>query len=118
MNFMDIKNIARTTFLKHSLDIIFIDYIQLVDVAGRFESRTMELAKIAKEIKSLSRELDIPIVVMYQLSRATEQSRDIKPLLWHLKSSGSIEKHFDNIVIARPFLFYHLSTIKRRGFRL
>lgn len=103
----EVKNLSRSFFARHGLDVIFIDYIQLMDAKGNFSNRQEELAKISKELKSLSRELDVPLVILSQLSRATEQTRSRRPLLWHLKSSGSMEEHFDNVLFLYRKDYYY-----------
>lgn len=95
----DIKSISRQEYMKEKIDVIFIDYIQLISSKKKSENRTYELGYITKEIKNLARELNIPIVVLSQLSRSTEMSEDKRPNIWNIKSSGAIEEHFDNIIL-------------------
>lgn len=93
-----IKNLSRSQKLKkNNIGLIIIDYIQLIEIKGKFENRQYEMAKITREIKNLSSELQLPILVLSQVTRDVDQFA--KPKLSHLKSSGTIEEHFDNIIL-------------------
>jgi len=93
-----IKNLTRANKLKNpNIGLIIIDYIQLIEIKGRFENRQYEMAKITREIKNLASELHISVLVLSQVTRDVDQFS--KPKLSHLKSSGTIEEHFDNIIL-------------------
>jgi replicative DNA helicase len=77
------------------LDLIVVDYLQLMGGAGRFESRQQEVSKISRELKGLAKELQVPVVALSQLSRAPEARNPPKPLMSDLRESGSIEQDAD-----------------------
>ena len=79
--------------MQHDIDIVFIDYLQLVRAAG--ESRHLQVGKISRELKALARNLNIPVVALAQLSKGVENRTDKKPLLSDLKESGDIEQDAD-----------------------
>ncbi|NCA78444.1 MAG: replicative DNA helicase, partial [Alphaproteobacteria bacterium] len=83
------------------LDLVFIDYLQLMTFEGRAESRQQEITALSRYLKQLAREIDCPVIVLSQLSRAPEQRSDHTPVLSDLRESGSIEQDADIVV----FLF-------------
>jgi replicative DNA helicase len=82
----------------HDLDLVIIDYIQLMQGRGRFENRTLELASISRSLKGLAKELNVPVVVLSQLSRAPESRSDHRPQLSDLRESGALEQDADVVV--------------------
>lgn len=88
---------AKTRRLKseHGLDLVVVDYIQLMSGRGRFENRTLELASISRSLKGLAKELNVPIVVLSQLSRGPESRSDHRPQLSDLRESGALEQDAD-----------------------
>lgn len=101
MNLRMLQKICRQSVANLGVDIIIVDYMQLISVGkNTYEHvRHEEIAQITIQIKNLARELKLPIIVLSQLSRESEKSKDRKPMLWHLKSSGALEEHFDNIIL-------------------
>jgi len=83
---------------EHHLDLVIIDYIQLMQGRGRFENRTLELASISRSLKGLAKELSVPIVVLSQLSRAPESRSDHRPQLSDLRESGALEQDADVVM--------------------
>ena len=77
------------------LDLIVVDYLQLMGGSGRSESRQQEVSKISRELKGLAKELQVPVVALSQLSRAPEARNPPKPLMSDLRESGSIEQDAD-----------------------
>lgn len=77
------------------LDLIVVDYMQLMTGGGRIESRQQEVAQISRELKGLAKELNVPLIALSQLSRAAEQRSDHRPQLSDLRESGSIEQDAD-----------------------
>ena len=77
------------------LDLIVIDYMQLMSGSGRTESRQQEVSKISRELKGLAKELNVPVVALSQLSRAPEARNPPRPMLSDLRESGSIEQDAD-----------------------
>jgi replicative DNA helicase len=83
---------------EHGLHLVVVDYIQLMQGRGRFENRTLELASISRSMKGLAKELNVPIVVLSQLSRAPESRSDHRPQLSDLRESGALEQDADVVV--------------------
>jgi replicative DNA helicase len=83
---------------EHGLHMVVVDYIQLMQGRGRFENRTLELASISRSMKGLAKELNVPIVVLSQLSRAPESRSDHRPQLSDLRESGALEQDADVVV--------------------
>ena len=82
----------------HTLDMIIIDYIQLMQGRGRFESRQQELTSISRSVKILAKELNVPIIALSQLSRAPESRTDHRPQLSDLRESGALEQDADLVM--------------------
>ncbi|MEK7831562.1 MAG: replicative DNA helicase, partial [Acidobacteriota bacterium] len=80
------------------LDLLIIDYLQLMSGKGRTESRQQEVSQISRELKILAKELNVPVIALSQLSRATETRTDHKPQLSDLRESGSIEQDADVVM--------------------
>jgi replicative DNA helicase len=88
---------------EHGLDLVVIDYLQLMSGGGRFENRTQEISFISRQLKVLARELNVPVLAAAQLSRAVEQRADKRPILSDLRESGSIEQDADVVLfLYRP----------------
>ena len=87
---LEIRSRARKLKIEKGLGLIVIDYLQLIQGKGRTESRQQEIAEITRSLKSLARELEVPVLSLAQLSRAVEATADKKPMLSHLKESGEI----------------------------
>jgi len=105
---MEMKAKCRRLKLEGHLDIVFVDYIQLMRTGGRFENRNQEMSFISRSLKELAKELQIPVVGISQLSRAPEKMRkEPKPVLSDLRESGAIEQDADVVIfIYRPD-YYH-----------
>lgn len=96
---------ARRLKRDKGLSLLIVDYLQLVTPRGRFGSRTEEVASISRGMKALSKELQIPVLVLSQLTRAPERE-DRRPQLADLRESGAIEQDADVVMfIHRPFFF-------------
>jgi replicative DNA helicase len=80
------------------LDLLIIDYLQLMSGKGRTESRQQEVSQISRELKILAKELNVPVIALSQLSRATETRTDHRPQLSDLRESGSIEQDADVVM--------------------
>jgi replicative DNA helicase len=103
----EIRAKARRLHAEHGLDLIIIDYLQLMTVRGRVENRVQEISQISRQLKELARELHVPVVALSQLSRAVESRQDHRPQLADLRESGSIEQDADVVIfIFREKLYY------------
>jgi len=96
---MEMRAKARRLQAEHGLSLLVIDYIQLMTGRGRFENRTLELASISRSLKGLAKELNIPIVILSQLSRAPEARSDRRPQLSDLRESGALEQDADVVTL-------------------
>jgi len=98
----DLRTKARRLYAEHGLDLIIIDYMQLMTGSsgstGRNENRQQEISYISRSLKSLARELNVPVIALSQLSRAVEARTDKRPMLSDLRESGSIEQDADVVL--------------------
>ena len=92
---------------QHDIKAVFIDYMQLMSLGGRVESRQQEISTISRYLKSLARELDVPVVVLSQLNRAAEGREGHRPRMSDLRESGSIEQDADVIILLHREDYYH-----------
>ncbi|MBI2189703.1 MAG: replicative DNA helicase [Acidobacteria bacterium] len=84
---------------QRGLSLLVVDYIQLMTARGRYENRTLELASISRSLKGLAKELNVPILVLSQLSRAPESRADHRPQLSDLRESGALEQDADVVIM-------------------
>ncbi|HKF56280.1 MAG TPA: replicative DNA helicase [Blastocatellia bacterium] len=93
---LEMRAKARRLKAEHGLDLLIIDYMQLMSGRGRIESRQQEVSQISRDLKALAKELDLPVVALSQLSRAPEtRGGDHRPQLSDLRESGAIEQDAD-----------------------
>src|SRR5881397_1738164 len=95
---LEMRAKCRRLQAEHGLNLVVLDYIQLMNSRGRFENRTLELASISRSLKGLAKELNVPIVALSQLSRAPESRSDHRPQLSDLRESGALEQDADVVV--------------------
>jgi replicative DNA helicase len=95
---LEMRAKARRLKAEHGLHLLIIDYIQLMQGRGRFESRQTELASISRSLKGLAKELQVPVVALSQLSRAPETRSDHRPQLSDLRESGALEQDADVVM--------------------
>ncbi len=95
---LEMRAKCRRLMAEHDLHLVIIDYIQLMQGRGRFENRTLELASISRSLKGLAKELNVPIIVLSQLSRAPESRSDHRPQLSDLRESGALEQDADVVI--------------------
>src|SRR4051794_25384573 len=106
LTMMEIRAKARRLRQRHDLQLIVIDYLQLMTSGKRVESRQQEVSEFSRAVKLLAKELDLPVVVLSQLNRGPEQRTDKKPMLSDLRESGSIEQDSDVVLLVhRPDLY-------------
>jgi replicative DNA helicase len=116
MNVMEIRNIARKMKAIESLDLIVIDYLQLINGgrSGKAEfNRQQEISDISRSLKGIARELDVPIIALSQLSRAVESRTDKRPELSDLRESGSIEQDADIVMFLYRDEYYNENSDKK-----
>lgn len=106
----DIKAKCRKLKIQNGLDLVLIDYIQLIRTTLNTTNREQEVAYISREIKGLAKELGINIIALAQLSRAPEQRADHRPILSDLRESGSIEQDADVIHFLYRDEYYNKET--------
>ncbi len=95
---VELKSKARRLKMESGLDLIIIDYLQLMS-SGNSMNRVQEVSEISRGLKSLARELDVPVVALSQLSRALESRPDKRPMMSDLRESGSIEQDADIVMM-------------------
>lgn len=110
----EVRAKARRMTGKHKIEMIVIDYLQLMQSGVRVESRQQEISDISRRLKALARELDVPVIAISQLSRAVEQRHDKRPMLSDLRESGSIEQDADIVIMLVREEYYH-QTEDNRG---
>jgi len=110
---MQLRTKARRLYAEHDLDLIMIDYLQLMQSEHTSNNRVQEISEISRGLKGLARELDIPVVAASQLSRAVEQRQDKRPQLSDLRDSGSIEQDADVVIFIYRDEYYNPETSER-----
>ena len=95
---MDVRSKARRLQAEHGVDMIIIDYLQLMSSNRRSDNRVQEISEISRGLKGLARELNVPVIALSQLSRAVETRSDHRPMLSDLRESGSIEQDADIVM--------------------
>lgn len=98
LNVIDVRTKCRRLKTEHNLNLIIIDYLQLMEARANAESRVQAVAEMTRALKQIARELDVPIIALSQLSRAVEMSKPAIPKLSHLRESGSIEQDADIVM--------------------
>ncbi|MBC7240214.1 MAG: replicative DNA helicase, partial [Chloroflexi bacterium] len=108
---MEIRTKARRLAAEYDLDLIIVDYLQLMQAGDRrVENRVQEISYISRSLKSLARELKVPVVALSQLSRAVEARQDKIPQLADLRESGSIEQDADVVMFIYRDEMYNPDT--------
>ncbi len=113
---MEMKAKSRRLKMEHNLDLVFVDYMQLMRPGSRFENRTQEMSYISRSLKELAKELQLPVVGISQLSRAPEKGRrEPIPQLSDLRESGAIEQDADVVIFIYRPEFYRPEDENLRG---
>jgi replicative DNA helicase len=111
---MQLRAKARRIQSRHGLDLLIVDYLQLMSSIRKKEGRTQEISEISRSLKALARELSIPVIAISQLSRAVEtRGRDKRPILSDLRESGAIEQDADVVIFLYRDELYNPNTDKR-----
>ena len=95
---MELRARVRRLKRQHGLGMIVVDYLQLMQVSGKSDNRTAEISEISRTLKSLAKEMEVPVVALSQLNRALEQRPDKRPKMADLRESGAIEQDADLIL--------------------
>lgn len=104
---MDLRAKARKLKAEQQLELLVIDYLQLIQSSSRFENRHQEVSEISRSLKALAKELNIPIIALSQLSRAVDSRMDKRPILSDLRESGAIEQDADVIMFLYRDVVYN-----------
>jgi replicative DNA helicase len=111
----DIRAKCRRMKARHGLDMIIIDYLQMMSMKQKVESREREVSEISKMLKGLARELKVPVIALAQLNRGVEGRSDRRPMLSDLRESGSIEQDADVIAMLYREDYYDRDTPEIKG---
>ncbi|HET89685.1 MAG TPA: replicative DNA helicase [Chloroflexi bacterium] len=107
---LQLRTKVRRLHSEHGLDLVLVDYLQLMTGDIRSENRVQEVSYISRSLKAVAREIDVPVVAASQLSRAVEQRTDKKPVLADLRESGSLEQDADVVMFIYRDELYHPET--------
>lgn len=110
---MEMRSKCRRLKMEKGLDLILIDYLQLMEGDGRSESRQQEIASISRNLKIMAKELDCPVIALSQLSRAPELRADHRPILSDLRESGAIEQDADLVIFLYRDEYYTPDSEKK-----
>ncbi|MBD5500522.1 MAG: replicative DNA helicase [Lachnospiraceae bacterium] len=111
----ELRSKCRKYKLEHNLQMVIIDYLQLMSGSGRgSDSRQQEISDISRSLKALARELNVPVLALSQLSRAVEQRPDHRPMLSDLRESGAIEQDADVVMFIYRDDYYNKDS-ERKG---
>lgn len=110
----EIRSKCRKLKLEKGLDMIMIDYLQLMEADGRAESRQQEVSKISRSLKILAKEMNCPVIALSQLSRNTESGKDHTPKLSDLRDSGAIEQDADIVMFIYRDEYYTKMETKKK----
>ena len=109
----ELRSKCRKLKLEKGLDMIIIDYLQLMSGSGRSESRQQEISDISRSLKGIARELSVPVLALSQLSRAVEQRPDHRPMMSDLRESGAIEQDADVVMFIYRDDYYNHDSEKK-----
>ena len=106
LNVPEMRSKARRLQMEHGLDVIMVDYLQLMTASGRFGSRQEEIASISRSLKALATELGVPVIALSQLSRAPTGRANHRPVLSDIRDSGAIEQDADVVMFIHREEYY------------
>ncbi len=114
ISILELRAKARRLKAAHDIQLIVLDYLQLMRSSSKVESRQQEISEISRSLKALARELELPIIAISQLSRAVESRQDHRPQLSDLRESGAIEQDADVVVLLMREEYY-MPTEENKG---
>lgn len=109
----EMRSKCRRLKIEKGLDLVIIDYLQLMQSRDRAENRQQEVSEISRSLKALAKEMDVPVIACAQLSRAPEARTDHRPMLSDLRESGSIEQDADIVMFLYRDEYYNKETDKK-----
>ena len=112
ISLMEMRNKCRRLKAEQGLDLIVVDYLQLMTFEGRTDNRQQEISALSRNMKLLAREMNCPVILLSQLSRAPELRQDKRPMLSDLRDSGSIEQDADIVIFLYRDDYYNENTEK------
>ncbi len=108
ITFSEVRSKCRKLKIEHGLDLVMIDYLQLMSGSGRAgDNRQQEISEISRGLKMMARELDVPVIALSQLSRTLESRADHRPMMSDLRESGANEQDADVIIFLYRDEYYH-----------
>ncbi len=113
LNPTELRARARRVKREHGLNLVVVDYLQLMQVPGNKENRATEISAISRGLKALAKELAVPVIALSQLNRGVEQRTDKKPVMSDLRESGAIEQDADMILLIYREEVYDKNTPKK-----
>jgi len=113
ISILEMRSKCRRLKMEKGLDLILVDYLQLMQGDRRSESRQQEISAISRNLKIMAKELDCPVIALSQLSRAPELRADHRPILSDLRESGAIEQDADLVMFLYRDEYYHADSDKK-----
>lgn len=111
LDMIEMRSKARRLKREHGLDVLMVDYLQLMKSHGRYENRNLEIADISRNLKILAKELEVPVIALSQLSRQPERrGKDARPQLSDLRESGALEQDADLVIFLYREEIYNEDT--------
>jgi replicative DNA helicase len=113
LNPTELRARSRRVKREHGLNMVVVDYLQLMQVAGNKENRATEISEISRGLKALAKELDVPVIALSQLNRSVEQRENKRPVMSDLRESGAIEQDADMILFIYREEVYDKNTPRK-----
>lgn len=115
LSVLELRGKARRLKSQHDIQLIIVDYLQMLQSSSRAENRQQEITDISRSLKSLAKELNVPLIAISQLSRGPEKREDRRPELADLRESGAIEQDADVVILLFREEFYTPATEEKKG---